>query len=379
MSEILLTRGVAEVVIKEHLESALKSGEKLRIKFGIDPTSPDLHLGHTVPLRKLRQFQDAGHKAVLIIGDFTATIGDPSGRSETRKPLTEEDVRVNMEKYLVQAGKIIDIKNCEVRYNSEWLSKMDFRELQTLMTQFTTQQLIEREDFHNRIAQHKPLWMSELMYPILQAQDSVMVKADIEIGGTDQKFNLLAGRALMEKSNMSPQDIVTVPLLEGTDGVRKMSKSYDNYIALNAEPLDMFGKVMAIPDELINKYYELLTDFDRKIDDPRESKLELAKIIVDLYNENGAGERAKDEFIKLFSKHEKPEHIDELKTSNNELEIVDLLLQAGIESKSEARRLIEQGGVKINDAVKNDINETVKLKDNDILQIGKRRFFKLKT
>ncbi len=242
----------------------------------------------------------------------------------------------------------------------------------------TIQQILHRADFKKRLDEGKDITLLEALYPLFQGYDSVAVEADVEIGGTDQIFNLLMGRRIQRHFEMKEQDVITLPLLEGTDGVKKMSKSYENYITLDTEPLDMFGKIMAIPDELINKYYELLTDRDRKIDDPREAKLELARIIVNMYHENDAGDRVKDEFIKLFSKHEKPEHIDELKISNNELEIVDLLLQARIESKSEAKRLIEQNGVKINDVVKSDINEIIKIKDGDILQIGKRKFFKLK-
>ena len=269
--EKILGRGVEEVIAKGHLEAALRSGKKLRVKFGIDPTAPDLHLGHAVPLRKLRQFQDLGHKAVLIIGDFTAMIGDPSGRVGARPPLTKERVKENMKRYLRQAGKIINVKNAEIHYNSKWLGKK--QTIIELSRAATVQQVLHREDFKKRIAEGGDVTLLEVLYPLLQGYDSVMVKADAEIGGTDQKFNLLMGRQIQRYFGMAEQDILMVPLLEGTDGVRKMSKSYDNYIGLDAVPSEMFGKIMSIPDQLIDKYYVFLTDKERKIANPYPAKI----------------------------------------------------------------------------------------------------------
>ncbi len=375
--ETLLGRGVEEVIDRAHLEQSLNSGKKLRVKLGIDPTSPDLHLGHAVVLRKLRQFQDAGHQAVLIIGDFTATIGDPSGRAGAREALTAGQVEENKKRYLEQAGKILDLKSLEVRHNREWFGSMLLEQSEKLRAMFTIQQLTQREDFAKRLAENSPLFSHELDYPIMQAYDSVMIEADLELGGVDQKLNLITGRHLMEKMGLEAQDVLTVPLLEGVDGVKKMSKSVGNYIALETEPNDMFGKIMTVPDVLIDKYYNLLTDEERKTDDPREAKLELGRIIVDMYHGAGVGERAREEFVRVFSKKEKPEEMQELLIANRELPIVDLLLAAGVTSKSEARRLIEQGGVKINDEVKRDADEILDLKSGDILQIGKRKFFRL--
>ncbi len=369
----LLSRGVAETIVRQHLEQALNSGKKLRVKFGIDPTAPDLHLGHTVPLRKLREFQDAGHQIVLIIGDFTAQIGDPTGRSEARKPLTEKEVKINLKKYLTQAGRILNMGKVEAVYNSKWHNKMDKKELGAILTQFTVQQLLEREDFQKRLAEHRPLWMIETFYPALQAYDSVMIKADVEVGGTDQKFNMLAGRALMEKMGMDPQDVVTLPLLEGTDGVKKMSKSIGNYIGLDELPSDMFGKIMAIPDNLINKYYELLTDQERKTSDPREAKLELGRIIVGMYHGAKEGEKAKEEFVRVFSKGGVPADRPKMKELAG-LPIVDALVKSGAaSSKSEARRLVEQGGVEFDSEKVKDVKAIVPV--GIIVKVGKHFYF----
>ena len=380
--EQLLSRGVEEAIVKEHLEQALKSGKKLRVKFGIDPTAPDLHLGHTVPLRKLRQFQDAGHIAVLIIGDFTAMIGDPTGRSEERKPLTAKEVKQNMKKYLKQAAKVIDVKKAEIYYNSKWFAKKDLNEFFVLARSITMQQVLHRADFKKRLEEERDISMSEVLYPALQGYDSFMVKANIEIGGTDQKFNLLMGRRIQRHFGMEEQDIMTLSLLEGTDGIKKMSKSVGNYIALDETPDDMFGKVMGVPDNLINKYFTLLTGEDRKIADPREAKLELGRILVNMYHGKGAGEKAQRKFIKVFSQHEKPENILVKKIENKKWKLSDLLVELKLApSKSEARRLIEQGAVKINDEKKTDPNEVINPpvggEKEILLQVGKRQFLKL--
>ncbi len=375
--EQLLTRGVAEVIEKDHLEKALKSGKKLRVKFGIDPTAPDLHLGHTVPLRKLRQFQDAGHKAILIIGDFTAQIGDPTGRTEIRKPLSEKEVKQNMKKYLNQAGKILDIKKAEIRYNSEWFKKEGLEAAFELYRAGTIQQVLHRADFRKRLDEGKDITVMEIMYPLFQGYDSVKVGADVEIGGTDQKFNLLMGRRVQRHFKMPEQDILTLPLLEGTDGIRKMSKSFGNYIGLDEEPEIMFGKIMSIPDNLINKYYELCTDGERKISDPREAKLELARNIVEIYHGKNAGQKAKGEFIRVFSEHKAPSEAPIFKVGVRSIYLAWLLASAKMASStSEARRLIEQGGVKINGEKQTDVNKIIRLEKGKeiLLQVGKHRF-----
>lgn len=366
------------MIVGEHLEERLNRGDKLRVKFGIDPTAPDLHLGHTVPLRKLRQFQDAGHKAVLIIGDFTARIGDPSGKSEERKTLTEKEVKQNFKKYLKQASKVINLRKAEVHYNSKWLKKNTEKILE-IARAGTLNQVIQRAEFKKRIEEGGNVTVLESLYPLLQGYDSVEVKADLEIGGTDQKFNLLMGRQLQRHFGMPEQDVMTLPLLEGLDGEKKMSKSAGNFIALDAEPDDMFGKIMRVPDSLIDKYFTLLTDEERKIQDPREAKLELAKIIVAMYHGSKAGEKAKENFIKVFSEHAKPEDIPTKRLTNSDWRLTDLLIEAGMApSKSEARRLIEQGAVRINDEKKTDPNELIKVEGEVLLQVGPRKFLRLR-
>lgn len=373
----ILSRGVEEVIILKILEKRLESGKKLRVKLGIDPTAPDIHLGHSVVLRKLRQFQDAGHKAVLIIGDFTAQIGDPSGRNKERPPLTEKEVKENMRGYLAEAGKILDIKKAEIRKNSEWHKKMGFRELAGLLSDFSAQQILEREDFSARMKERKPLWMHELLYPALQAYDSVVVKADVELGGTDQKFNLLAGRQLMEKRGLLPQDVLMTPLIEGTDGSKKMSKSAGNYISLSASPADMFGKIMSVPDSLIPKYFELLTDRDMTEPDPYRAKLILAETLTEMYHGTKNAEKAKEHFVGAFSKRIVPDDIPSFSLSQKKMKLSDFLVRAGISSKSEARRLILQNAIQIN-------QETVFLDDEivfapgDVVKIGKKKFLRIK-
>lgn len=376
----ILDRAVEEVIVRDHLETALNSGRKLRVKLGIDPTAPDLHLGNTVVLRKLRQFQDAGHRAVLIIGDFTGQIGDPSERSETRKPLSEEEAKKNLKNYLPQAGKVIDVGSAEIRYNSEWHEKEGLKKMLELMRSATIQQILKREDFKKRLDRDAEISLLETVYPLLQGYDSVAVKADVELGGTDQKFNLLVGRRVQRHFNVPEQDIITTSLIEGTDGVRKMSKSYGNYIGIEDEPNEMFGKVMAIPDDLIEKYFVCLTDIDLpKGLGPREAKLLLAGTIVGMYHSPSAAEKAKEEFIRVFSKKELPKEIPSLKIKKKKINIVDLVAKAQNSSKSGARRLVEQGGVKVNDEIKNDPDEILNLKGGEVLKIGKRRFFRILT
>ncbi len=377
-SEKLLSRGVEDVIVREHLSAALKSGKPLRIKFGADPTAPDLHLGHAVVLRKLREFQDAGHEVVLIIGDYTAKIGDPSGRSKTRPPLTDKEIKVNAKTYFKQAGKILNLRKAEVYYNSKWLKKMRFAEVITLMGKFTAQRILERDDFTKRIKDGVEVYMHELVYPMMQAYDSVMVKADVEVGGTDQRFNMLTGRDLQRHMGLPEQDVITFPLLVGTDGEKKMSKSLGNYIGITEQPEMMFGKVMSIPDNLIDQYYKLCTDQERTIADPREAKLRLAELIVSQYHGGKAGVSAKEEFIRVVSEGGRPSEIQSLKLKAESYVLVDLLVEAGMAtSKSEARRLTEQGGVRINDQKKTDPNEVIQISGEVILQAGKRNFLRL--
>lgn len=376
----ILSRGVAEVIERDHLDQALRSGTKLRVKFGVDPTAPDLHLGHTVPLRKLRQFQGAGHKAILIIGDFTAAIGDPSGRSETRKPLTEKEIKQNMRAYLAQAAKVIDVKKAEVRWNSEWHRKEGLAAMLKLAAASTIQQVLERADFKKRLDEQQDISLLEMLYPLFQGYDSVKVKADVEIGGTDQKFNLLMGRRVQRHFGLPEQDVMTLPLLEGTDGIRKMSKSFGNVIPLRAAPNDMFGKVMAVPDALIGKYFELLTDSapERTLQ-PRDAKLLLARTIVGAYHGERAGKVAEQEFVRVFSRKELPRQLPEIRLSAHDITVVEAVLASGLtKSRSEARRLVLQGAVRINNEVKKDPDARMRFSGGEVLKIGKRHFVKVK-
>ncbi len=378
MIKKILTRGVEEVIVKSHLEGLLRSGKKLRVKLGIDPTAPDLHLGHTVPLIKLGQFQKAGHKIVLIIGDFTATIGDPSGRTEARKPLLEKQVKLNMKKYISFAGKIINIKKTEIRYNSEWFKSGGVKLFLELAKGASVQQILKREDFKKRLALGNDVSVLESLYPLFQGYDSVAVKADVEIGGRDQKLNLLMGRRVQRFFGMPEQDIMTFPLIEGTDGVRKMSKSYGNYVALDEKPNEMFGRITSIPDSLIKIYFEALTDVDApKGLSSYKSKLLLAETIVGMYHSASTAKRAKEEFIRVFSKKEMPKEMPALRLKAPNLQLIDLLIRAGVKSKNEARRLIMQDGVKINGETKNNPNEKTAFRGGEILRIGKHRFFKI--
>lgn len=386
----LLTRGVEEVIVREHLEEALKSGRKLRVKFGIDPTAPDLHLGHTVPLRKLRAFQDLGHTAVLIIGDFTAMVGDPSGRSEARRLLTELDVRANMKTYLAQIGKVVDADAAEIRRNSEWYTKKGVGFLYDLFSKVTVQRATERDDFQKRIAEHQDVSVLEVIYPLLQGYDSVAVEADVEIGGSDQKFNLLMGRRIQGRYNQKEQDVLTTWLVEGTDGVRKMSKSLGNYIGLEEAPGEMFGKIMSIPDGLIIKYFTALTNVSMdEIEamrqemrsakaNPRDLKLRLGEAIVSMYHSSAAARRAREGFIRTFSKGELPEEMPVVSVAHGAWEPAALLVAAGLApSKSEARRLAAQKAVEIDGQLVSPGAKEVMVGKGMVIRVGKRRFVKL--
>ena len=392
MKEIIekMISGTANVVSVEALEEKLKKHKNLRIKFGADPSAPDLHLGHFVVMRKLRQFQDMGHTVVLIIGDFTAMIGDPSGRSKTRKMLSRDQIERNVKTYEEQCFKVLRKDRTEIRYNSEWHAKMSFSDVIKLSSYYTVARMLERDDFEKRYKSGTPISVSEFMYPLAQAYDSVAIKADIEVGGTDQTFNLLVGRDIMREFGLEPQVIMTFPILEGTDGVNKMSKSIGNYIGFMDEPNDMFGKVMSISDELMFKYYELLTDFSndeiQKMKDdikngalhPKKAKVQLAKIIVAYFYDRKTADRAEEEFNNVFKNKQIPEDIQTFEVSDSPMNIVDLIMLAKLApSKSEAKRLIKSNAVKVNDSVVNDFRGSVDVNDELILRVGKRRFAKI--
>ncbi|MEX2033554.1 MAG: tyrosine--tRNA ligase [Candidatus Colwellbacteria bacterium] len=386
----ILTRGVAEVIERAHLERALKSKKKLRVKLGIDPTAPDLHLGHAVVLRKLRQFQDLGHKVVLIIGDFTATIGDPTGRSEERKPLSLAAVKRNEKSYLKEAGKILNIKKVEVRHNGEWFLKEKPEAFIKLSRSSTLQQVLRRADFKKRLKEGSDLTLLEALYPVLQGYDSVKVRADVEVGGTDQKFNLLMGRRVQRHFGVPEQDILTVPLLEGTDGVRKMSKSFDNYVGLAELPEAMFGKLMAIPDSLIARYFELCTDVSekrikefstllkRKKFNPRDAKMILAYEVASLYHGKAKAKAASKEFERIFRTKALPTRIPEKRIPLPYKDIVGVLVHKNIKlasSKSNAWRLVKQGGVRING--EKVLKPQQQVLDKDLIQVGPRHFIRI--
>jgi len=385
----LLTRGVEDIIGREELEAALASGRKLRIKFGVDPTRPDIHLGHAVVLHQLRQLQERGHTIIFLVGDYTTKIGDPSGKSKTRPVLEDDEILANAQTYLDQVGQILDVKKAEIRRNSEWLGQLDFAGLVKLAGQVSVAQIIEREDFKNRLATGQELALHELLYPLIQAYDSVMLEADVEFGGTDQLFNMMTGRALQKKLGQRPQVVWTAKLLVGLDGVKKMSKSLDNYIAITDEPLDMYGKVMSVPDNLIAPYYELCTQIPQGVitelvktlaegANPRDSKASLAREIVRQYHGEAAALKAEEDWNKQFRDGGRPDHIEEYTVSSAHLPLVDLLVESGLaSSKSEARRLIEQGGVRLDDTVQTPEAEAV-WADHQILQVGKRRYLKLR-
>lgn len=386
-TQLFLPGGPSELI--RLYDKASVEKRQLRVKLGIDPTSTDLHLGHTVCLHMLRKFQQHGHKPVLIIGGFTAMVGDPSGRNEARPPLTYKQIQENAKTYLEQVGKILDLKNIEVVNNHDWLSKISSTDFIKLAHLVTVNQLIGKEAFGARIENKEPLYLHEVLYPILQGYDSYFVKADIEIGGTDQTFNVLFGRDVQKYFNQIPQLVILNPLLIGLDGKRKMSKSFNNYIALKDSPDEIFGKAMSIPDDLIIHYFSLVTDasieeitnFKKELEsgkNPRDVKMELAHgLVKSLYNTNKA-EEAKGNFVKQFQKNEIPENIDEYKL-NELLKITDLMyLSKIVSSKAEAKRLIEGGGVKLKSEKINDPNFLVTADHkNSVLQIGKRKFIRI--
>lgn len=394
----IITSGAAKIVPEADLKKKLEKGVPLNIKLGVDPTSPDLHLGHAVPLRKMRQFQDLGHHVTLIIGNGTATIGDPSGKNTTRPQLSQEQVEANAQTYVSQAMKILDPEKTTIVHNGDWMFSMGLKEILAVASKFTVARILERDDFTKRYQSQTPIALHEFLYPIMQAYDSVMIKADVEMGGTDQLFNLLAGRELMEKSGMEPQIALTMPLLEGTDGTRKMSKSYGNYIGLTDEPADMFGKTMSIPDEMIAKYYRLASSkTPDEVDaieasladgtgDPYALKRALARDLVTTYHDADAAVAAEAEFDQVHKNREMPTDIAEVSVEisvNDEgLVYLPAVLQAAglVPSAGQARRDIDGGGVKIDgEAVASKCYnvDPAQLKSGAVLQVGKRHFARL--
>ncbi|NOX18849.1 MAG: tyrosine--tRNA ligase [Chlorobi bacterium] len=390
----IIKRGATEIIPEEELvrklEKSYKENKPLNIKLGCDPTRPDLHLGHSVVLRKLAQFQKLGHQAILIIGDFTAMIGDPSGKNATRPPLTAEEAKQNAVSYWEQASKILDREKTKIVYNSEWLGKMKFEDVIKLASKYTVARIIERDDFTKRYKAGTPISLHEFLYPLAQAMDSVAIESDVELGGTDQKFNLLVGRDIQREYGKEPQVILTMPLLVGTDGTEKMSKSYDNYIGIDEAPSQMFGKALSIPDDLIYAYYELATNVsDEELAEiknslenpginPRDIKRALARKIVAMYHSDEAAVKAQEEFDNIFINKGVPDDMPVKKMSATEMGIIDLIVEVGFApSKGEARRLIQQGGVSIDGEKITDFKSVVKFKNEQILKVGKRKFIKL--
>ena len=389
--------GAAEIVPEEELRKkirhSLETKKPMIVKLGLDPTAPDIHLGHTVPLQKMRQFQDLGHDVVIIIGDFTGRIGDPSGKAEARKPLTEEQVLKNAETYKEQIFKILDFKKTRIEFNSSWLSKFNFEDVIKLASKYTVARMLERDDFAKRYSEERPIGIHEFFYPLMQGYDSVALHADVELGGTDQKFNLLMGRTLQKDYEQSPQVALMTPILEGLDGVHKMSKSLGNYIGVYESPREMFGKTMSIPDEMMIRYFELVTKVPvkeiRKLEKdlaegsihPRDLKLRLGLEIVNIYYDEDAARQAKEEFINMFQKNEVPDDmpqhsISELGVdSDGKIELVTLIVMVSLApSRGEARRLIQQGAVKINDEKVIEPQAMIEIKNEDVIKVGKRKF-----
>ena len=377
-----LCRNAVDVIEKSDLKARLLEGKPLRIKAGFDPSAPDIHLGHTVLLRKLREFQDLGHKVILIIGDTTAQIGDPTGQSKTRPILTTDQVKANAKTYQEQAFKILDkdSKKIEIVFNSKWLNDPDMlKTFLSISRSVTIDQLLVRDDFDKRRKAHRPIALQEMFYPIMQGYDSVAVRADVELGGTDQLFNLLMGREIQSLYKMRPQVVMTMPLLVGLDGTMKMSKSLDNYIAVNDSPKDVFGKAMSIPDTLMPMYYDLLTD--QKFDPsshPKEAKVKLARLLTESMHGKKAADTEAGEFERVFSKKETPENPEELKVSEKEIWIAEALKRSGaVSSTSEAKRLIEQGAVSIDGQKVTDFNLKVPTGKGSLLKAGKKKFVKI--
>jgi len=392
-----LRKGAVEIIREEDLRAKLiksqKTGRPLRVKLGADPTAPDIHLGHTVVIRKLRHFQELGHTVIFLIGDFTGLIGDPSGKSATRPQLTREEIDANAETYKKQIFKLLHPERTEIRFNSEWMDKLGSDGFIRLASHVTVKQILERDDFQKRLAEEKPVALHELLYPLTQAYDSVALEADVELGGTDQKFNLLMGRNLQREYNQEPQVALITPLLEGTDGVQKMSKSLGNYVGIDEPPAEMFGKLMSISDDLMWRYYELLTDYtvkdirwmrDRAVhheDNPRDFKVALAKRVVSDFHSAAAAEEAESEFVRRFRNKEAPDEVEERTVEANTWKLPRLLVETGLApSMAEARRLIEQGGVRVDGerASRPETEVEVGTERAPLIQVGKRRFLRVR-
>jgi tyrosyl-tRNA synthetase len=383
----LLSLGVADVIVKKELKKKLMSGKKLRIKLGIDPTGFDLHLGHMVVVHKLKEFQDLGHQIILLFGNFTGQIGDPTGKSETRAIRTQAELEENAKHYLDQVAPVLDVSKVEVRWNADWLSPLNFSDVVQLSSQFTVAQMMERDMFQDRVKKGQPISMHEFMYPLMQGYDSVALEADLELGGTDQTFNLLAGRTIQKAYDQTPQDIMTVPILVGTDGSIKMGKTTGNYIGVDEAPEEIFGKTMSVPDEKILDYFELAARYDaaqieavkKRLDsgeNPRDLKMELARAIIEIYHDEEAAQKGEDHFKQLFQKKGLPSDIEEIKLAAKNWNIVDLIAEIGFSaSKGEARRLVQGGAVRVNEEKIDAIDLELELgEEKTLLQVGKRKF-----
>jgi len=391
MSIEIIKRGTVEILLETELKERLNSGKPLRVKAGFDPTAPDLHLGHTILINKMRQFQDLGHEVIFLIGDFTASIGDPSGKNITRPPLSQEEIIINVQTYTEQIFKIMDPQRTQIKFNSEWLQKLTSIELIKLASTYTVARMLERDDFNKRYHENRPIAIHEFLYPLLQGYDSFAIKADIELGGTDQKFNLLMGRELQKHFGQTPQIVLMMPLLEGLDGVNKMSKSLDNYIGINETPQDMFGKLMSISDDLMWRYFELLSfapmaqinewrEETKTGLNPRDVKIKLALEIVERFHNKAAATKAHEDFVSRFTRGQMPDEIDEISLDITEgsIALSNLLKQAGLApSTSEAMRLIKQGGVKIDGQKIEDTGLRINKGTEHIYQAGKRKFAKI--
>ena len=388
----LINRGTDEILTESDLKKKLDSGKQLVIKAGFDPTAPDLHLGHTVLLNKLRHFQDLGHRVVFLIGDFTGRIGDPSGTNKTRPTLDAKDLEENAKTYEKQVFKILKKDLTDVRFNSEWCEKLGADGLIRLAAKYNVARMLERDDFSKRFSENKSIAIHEFLYPLVQGYDSVALKADVELGGTDQKFNLLVGRELQRDYDQEPQVVITVPILEGLDGVKKMSKSLNNYVAIDEEPDEMFGKIMSISDDLMWRWFELLSfmseeeinSLKKEMQDgknPRDIKFILAEEIVDRFHKDGDGQKCKESFLNRFQKGQTPENVDLVKVNidGESILLVNLLKETNmIASVSEGNRLIKQGGIKVNSEKVNDPKFEISVNSENLYQVGKRRFLKIK-
>ena len=379
-----LRRGVAEIIsdqeLKRKIARSLREQKPLRIKLGLDPTAPHIHLGFAVVLRKLRQFQDLGHRVTILIGDFTARVGDPTGRSQTRKVLSVEEIKANANTYRQQLSAILDPQKTEVVFNSQWLEKMDFNDVIALCARYTVARILERDDFSRRFQEGIPIGVHEFLYPLMQGWDSVQLHSDVEMGGTNQKFNNLVGRELQREMGQEPQSVVLMPILEGLDGVQKMSKSLGNYVGITESPQEMFNKLMSLPDHMIRRYFELCTDVDleevdRKLatQNPRDTKRWLAREIITIYHSAAQAEQADSEWLRVVSQGEVPAEIPTVKISTPQLNIVELVVQAGLApSKREARRSVTQGAVVLEGQTLQDPTLTVELKGGETLKLGKK-------